>query len=350
MVAEMLQGKDVTAAYYHAGLRYKEKMQIQSDFGNGNISVVVATNAFGMGIDVPDVRKVIHLDVPPSIEEYYQEIGRAGRDGKTSDAVLLIQDQDLGHAQAQITKRFVDFDLMAKMYKAIMVYHGIGLHEGEGMTKPINYEKMSTHLDVTVPKLSAVLKLWQSLGVWEIVDDPKPRVYCKVTIPPKEMRDLSHRYPDLYPFAEYLMRSYESLFDGWILLDINRDMRRLRMTETMINDTLNTLKAYDFIKVYRLGGGHLMTLLSSRHVTRDLGMYLPKYTHLKERIQSRFAAMAGLITSDSCRMTHILRYFGEEGTSPCGRCDSCIGASSSSELAPIIRQRHIHEKGDPGMI
>jgi len=343
MIAETLANHKVKSRYYHAGLSYKEKKKIQEDFAAGKIQSVVATNAFGMGIDVADIRHVIHYDIPPSLEEYYQEIGRAGRDGKSSQATLLISKNNINYAKRRVTEAYPDFDLAAKMYKSLHVYYDISLHEGIGIVKPLDLKAVAKSIGSNQREVHQAISLWQKLGVLESSQELSPRTYIKVNYSPVELRKESKRNPKLYEVLDYLMRHYEYLFTGWIRLDIDQDLRKLKTPKATYEEQLQELVSQDVIRLYRIPAGQMVGFIENRISTKHLDHYIPKYQKLKQLALHRWESIERYVNSEVCRMKVILSYFGEE-SDPCGSCDVCTGTMKEISSVSISTQSDLETR------
>ena len=349
MIANMLVNHKFKAAYYHAGLTYKEKREIQAKFKDDSLDIVVATNAFGMGIDISNIQRVIHYDIPPSVEEFYQEIGRAGRDGSASQAILLLSKDNLAFSRRKLAEDYPDFEYAKKIYKSVHVFYNIGLHEGIGISKPMKPQKISEVIGVGARKLVNGLKLWQRLGTWELTYDSRPRIYCNIVMTPKELRQEAHRHADLYPILEYFMRHYEHLFDGWIQLDIDKDHRRLKLGVREYKDSLDKLAEHGAIKLYKLQPGQMISFIQNRVSNKYLDPFKAKYDALKKMSEDRWKGVEQLIETEECRMNSILKYFNETPSNTCGHCDSCNSKVSSVDADPsILSQQTINEDNGLG--
>ncbi len=344
MIAQMLSNHKVKSAYFHAGLTYKEKKKIQKDFKENKLQIVAATNAFGMGIDISDIRQVIHYDIPPSIEEYYQEIGRAGRDGSTSKAVLLFSKQDLSYSERRQRDDFPEFEFAMKLYKSVHVFYNVGLGEGIGRSKPLKPSKLSKIIGVPLRPLLSGLKLWQKLGAWEVSYDSRPRIYCSISFSPKELRKEEHRRPKLYPILDYFMRHYEQLFDGWIQLDMEKDARAVHMSMSEYKTALDELSSHSVIKLYKLEPGQMLSFIQDRISNKYLAPYESKYERLKENARLRWLGVSKFLENTDCRMMNVLHYFDEKDVVPCGTCDNCRNNSNGTVIEDTAaRQRAINE-------
>ncbi len=349
MIAKMLVNHKFKAAHYHAGLTYKEKREIQSKFKKDALDIVVATNAFGMGIDISNVRRVIHYDIPPSVEEYYQEIGRAGRDGSASEAILLLSKDNLAFSRRKLTEDFPDFDYAKKLYKSVHVFYNIGLNEGIGFSKPMKPKKISEAIGVGARKLVKGLELWQKLGTWELSYDSRPRIYCNIVMTPKELRQEESRHAELYPILDYFMRHYEHLFDGWVQLDVDKDHRRLKLSIRDYKDGLKKLAESGAIKLYKLQPGQMISFIQDRVSNKYLDPFKAKYDALKKMSEDRWKGVEMLIETEDCRMNNILMYFNETPSRICGTCDNCTLIETSANMSSrITSQQAMNEESGLG--
>ena len=324
MIAQVLTNHKFRAAYYHAGLTYKEKRDIQSKFKKNELDIVVATNAFGMGIDIANVQRVIHYDIPPSVEEYYQEIGRAGRDGSDSKAILMLSKDNLKFSRKKLTEDFPEFENAKKIYKSVHVFYNVGIHEGIGISKPCKPKMISEAIGLGPRKLMNGLKLWQRLGAWELSYDSRPRIYCNIVMTPQELRKEENRHKGLYPIMDYFMRQYEHLFEGWIQLDLDKDRRRLKLPLSEYKDALDELAEHGIVKLYKLQPGQMISFIQDRVSNKYLSPFKLKYDALKKMSHDRWRGVEQLIQTKECRMNSILKYFNETPSEVCGSCDNCL--------------------------
>ena len=331
MISKTLINHDLNSGYYHAGLAYKEKKKIQEEFKSGKLDIVVATNAFGMGIDVSDIRHVIHYDIPPSIEEYYQEIGRAGRDGDQSRATLLLSKNNISYAKRRVEEAYPPFDQAKKFYKSLHVFYQIGIGEGTGIIKPLDMELLARQFGMNKREISHLLGLWQKIGVIETSDQHKASTYIKIQRSPAELREEQERHQQYLPVLDYLMRNYEYLFDGWLRLNMEKDLRRLRLSKQRYDIILEELLHHGIIKLYRLSAGRMVSFTEDRVSMRYLDDFETKYRVLKERAEKRWKGVEQFLDTKRCRMATILDYFDEKNTVVCGKCDICLDMDGKSQ-------------------
>ena len=343
MISSTLENHGYKAQYYHAGLSYRAKQKRQSDFSNGFTNIMSATNAFGMGIDIEDIRHVIHFDIPPSLEEYYQEIGRGGRDGKMSYATLLISEDNVAYSARRLKEDFQDFNLMTRIYKHLHVLNEIGIHEGEGKTTQLDINYLAMKLRMEVRPCLAAIKTWQKLGVVEITNDDKERCFIKISMTPRAIRESAKELGDMYSILEVLMRSYESIFEEWMEVDKERLILNLKLTEEDFITKLKILNRKGYLKLYESTSGQRLTFLQPRRPSNEMADFKPAYQRLEKMYKDRWASMKGLLFTTDCITHYILNYFGEKESKNCGLCLNCRKMKKSVDL--LSKQRRDNEEG-----
>ena len=347
MITKTLQNHRVKAAYYHAGLDYKEKQSIQQQFKKGAIQVIAATNAFGMGIDVSDVRSVIHYDIPPSIEEYYQEIGRAGRDGKGSEAKLMQSKDDVKFMNKRITEEFPSFEFCQDIYKKVHVHYGIGIQEGEGRLVSCDLKKLSSSFNISARKLLNAIQLWQRLGIWELSSDSKPRLLIMMTIQQKERTSYIQSKTLGAELTEHFLRNCENAFSQWVHVDVARIQKRFKLNQEELSMALSNLKSDGVLKYFYLPAGERLLFVEPRNSVKYLTHYQKKFEFLKRMKLERNNSILSFLSSTTCRMNYILEYFDEEVSALCGMCDRCNYTDNQSQYMELLeKQRAINEDFD----
>lgn len=344
MISSTLQSQGLSAAFYHAGLPYKLKKQRQEAFILGALDTVVATNAFGMGIDIATIRKVVHYDIPPSVEEYFQEIGRAGRDGQASAAYMLISNDDITYKSYTLATDFQDFDRLCRVYILIHILGGINVHEGKSIIRDLDYDEIEQRTKLSYQQVYAIIKAWQHLGVWELVSEDQPRVVVKIPLVPREARQLEYKIGKVYRLLSDLMRRHEDIFDSWTELNIREMALGYKVEPTYLLQKLKYLQDIGALAMHTSVSGDKLYFRKARIPKTELINYKKPYATLIKRHRERWQAMLGLIDTSACRMGYILEYFGESAPTPCGKCDNCINASAIRRQQQLIdNQRNNNE-------
>ncbi len=343
MIASTLKQQGIKARYYHAGLSFREKQESQKSFGDGSIQVIAATNAFGMGIDISDIRSVVHFDIPPSIEEYYQEIGRAGRDGRDSAATLLYCGEDVRYKSVGIKEDFPPFGEVVRIYVLVHIFGDISIHDGAGMVRSIDYDRLMDRSGFSFRKLRAALRAWQSLEQWTLFEDIKPHLMIRIALTPREARSLEPTLGKVYFLLSELMRNFEEIFDDWVEIDLSAMSRKYGVEESYLLERISILRKAGAIRMFWQKSGPKVLLIHNRLPKRDLNFFRARYEALKKMHIDRWNQMSALLLTRNCRMQDILTYFGEMGTVSCGICDNCRETSDNGDRKTILEQRKSNE-------
>lgn len=324
-VTELLQINKINADFYHAGLGNEERNKKQESWIHNKTRVIVCTNAFGMGIDKPDVRVVVHYDVPDCLENYYQEAGRAGRDGKRAYAVLLYNDKELENLQQQSDVRYPAAEEIKKTYIALMNHLQVAAGSGEGVSYDLDISTFTTAFKLSLlPTTYAIKALEQDdvLSFNEIIFKPSTVL---VTAGRDDLTEFEKIHPELEPLIKGLLRSYEGIFDFPAMINEAQLAKFLRKDIATVKKELKQLHEYGIIMYSPQNEKPQVTLLKNR-------MYADSYavnttTHLQRKIsfEQRIAAMLDFVKdTQSCRSKLIAAYFNAPVTKNCGICDNCI--------------------------
>lgn len=322
LIAKVLQNVQIQAEYFHAGLNYRNKQKIQKRFKKGQIRVIVATNAFGMGIDVKDIGAVIHYGIPPSLEEYYQEIGRAGRDGRSARADLFYDTNDVNYLQNTIDVEFPDFTWLSNMYKRLHVSFQLAIGEGAGRSFPYDVTALSAKMNISGKDLYGVIKAISILGYIQIVEEINDKDFVKFSVDARSIRD-AHLTPTLDLISSDLMRSYDNAWEDWTQLDVEHIAKRLDFVVLEYRASLDKLRRMGLIKYYHISPGARLQWLDNRISTQDFLLAKRKYLNQKERRQIRTDGIIAFVLTDKCRVKVMLEYFGETLNGVCYKCDHC---------------------------
>lgn len=325
-VAEFLTQKGISADYYHAGIDNDDKDEKQTQWKKGKCRVIVATNAFGMGIDKPDVRTVIHLDLPDSLEAYYQEAGRAGRDGEKAYAVLLYSDADGTKLKKRIKDTYPDKDFIAQVYNSLCNYFQVPVGEGVGNIYPFEIGKFCTIFKFNINQTHSALKLIQQAGYIEINDEPENSSRVIFSVTRDELYDMNTtEKEDMVMHA--LMRNYSGLFCDYVYIDENLLAKKTGMTRQEVYEILTELRMDGAINYIPMKKEPRIQIVRGRVPIERFTLGNDVYERRRDQYIKRITSATNYATERNiCRSRILLNYFGEEKSENCGMCDNCIEA------------------------
>lgn len=322
-VAEFLVQNGIAAEHFHAGLKNETKDERQRRWKNGDTRVIVSTNAFGMGIDKAEVRTVVHLDLPDSLEAYFQEAGRAGRDELKAFAVLLYNNGDAVKMRKRVSDSFPGKEVVIKTYESLCNYYQIGV--GSGLERVFAFDITDFCVRFKLPILITynALKLLQQAGYIELTDeqDSSSRVIFVVD---KDGLYKFQQTPNQEKLIHILLRSYTGLFTDPAY--INEDMlaKRLDWTHEHVYDELVALSKEQVIEYIPRKKTPYITFTIERQETERIVLSKEAYDDRRERYISRVKSVLDYAKEENvCRSQILLAYFGEKNTKPCGQCDIC---------------------------
>lgn len=325
-VADKLCEEGISATFYHAGLDFSIKEKRQDDWQQDKVRVMVATNAFGMGIDKPDVRLVIHMDTPDSIEAYYQEAGRAGRDGKRAYAVLIYNGQDRTNLLRHVKTAFPPKDYIKKVYDHLAYFFELAINSGEGARYDFNEYLFCRRFKHHPLHLEAALAILQNSGyiTYSIDNENKARVMICVTR--NELYNINFLTPDEEKALNALLRHYGTLFTDMTYIDNEAIMRHTALSQDELHMTLKSLAERRIIRY--VPPRHKPMITYPRQRVDSAHMIIPRnvYETMQERMSERVSKMLQYIDDNAtCRERMLLEYFGEKTDRDCGHCDVCLG-------------------------
>lgn len=356
-MAQLLSQQGITATFYHAGLDPYVKDQRQKAWQKDEVRVMCATNAFGMGIDKPDVRVVIHIDCPDSLEAYFQEAGRAGRDGQKSYAVLLYNKHDELKLCKRVDDTFPPKELIQDIYEHLAYFYQIGVGSGQGKTFEFDIEKFCVTYKYFPTKVDAALRILERSGYLHYEDNPDGKARVMFLLGRNDLYQLDQLAPSQDAVVTALLRSYGSLFVDLTYIDETMIARQAELTIQQVYFALKSLAAR-----------HIIQFIPRRKIpfisyTRDRvdgdKVVIPKevWESRREQYEKRIKSMIRYAKNDEvCRSRQLLAYFGEENDRDCKQCDVCLADQAEerekefrrkvAENQIIIEDHHIIEKKD----
>ena len=331
-VASLLSKNNVAATFYHAGLSPEERTKRQKQWLTGECKVIVATNAFGMGIDKSDVRFVVHLDLPDSPEAYFQEAGRAGRDGKPAAALLFYNPKDIDDLERNFEASFPPLSEIKRTYQALSNMYEVPVGSGAGMTLIFDQEKLCKTYKLEAIKVFHSLNFLEKEGYIAVNDAVFTPARLKMITNNETLYRFQVENPKLEGFIKSLLRMYAGLFDEYVRI-VEKDIaKRANMTELEVKRVLKDLEQRDLLNYIPQNDRPLFTFLLPRVDAKKLYI-APEHLIERKKITSlRIKAMISYISGDAvCRQAQLLAYFGELNVEHCGVCDSCIKKTSHNK-------------------
>ena len=343
-IAEFLQKNKITANYYHAGLDHKNREVRQNSWMHGKTQVMVATNAFGMGIDKPNVRFVVHLDITDSLEAYFQEAGRAGRDEKRSYAVLLYEDADIIDAKNNLTAQYPELKTIRLIYQALGNFYQLAIGSGKDVSFDFEISEFSSNYNFKQQTVYNSLKFLEKEGyilLQEIIDADS-RIHFKTT--KEDLYKFQVENVKYDKFIKVLLRSYSGLFTEFVKINENAIAKRIELNKEQVEKYLQLLEKYEILTYVKRKQKPQITFLTERQDSKDIYISDENYRDRKKASEKRLWSVLQYVSNNNkCRSQQLLEYFGETNTKRCGRCDVCIERNKIelSELEFDIVLKHI---------
>ena len=342
--ADLLNEAGIPATFYHAGLDAAVKDERQRSWQQDEIRVMVATNAFGMGIDKPDVRLVIHIDCPDSIEAYFQEAGRAGRDGRKAYAVLLYNNADQRKLEKRIADTFPEKDFIRQIYEHLAYFYQIGVGSGYNHTFEFNIDKFCHAFHHFPIQVDSALKILNRAGYIEYTEEQDNQARVMFTISRNDLYRLENTSPNEEKIITTLLRNYGGLFTDYNYIDEGFIASQTALQPHQVYMTLKSLSERHILHFIPQKKTPYIRYTQRREDMEYIQLRPAIYEERKDQFQQRIHAIIAYATNDQvCRSRQLLRYFGEENDHDCRQCDVCLshrpeGMVSEPRLNTAIEQ------------
>ncbi len=332
-ITELLMQEGITADFYHAGLDNAVKDLRQKRWQNGEIRVMVATNAFGMGIDKPDVRIVLHIDLPDSPEAYFQEAGRAGRDGLKAYAVILYAKSDKMTLHKRVADTFPEKEYILQVYEHLQYYYRMAMGDGFQCIREFNLEEFCRKFKYFPVPVDSALKILTQAGYLEYTDEQDNASRILFTIRRDELYKLREMGTEAETLIQTILRSYTGVFTDYAYISEDTLAIRTGLTRQQIYNILVTLTKRRIIDYIPHKKTPYIIYTRERLELRYLHIPASVYEERKARYEARIKAMEEYVTSESvCRSRMLLRYFGEKNEHNCKQCDVCLNRHETDYL------------------
>lgn len=323
-MAAVLKANGVSASFYHAGLGRMERSERQEAWKKGELRVVVCTNAFGMGIDKPDVRFVVHMDLPDSPEAYFQEAGRAGRDGKRSYAVLLWGPTDEKRLRQLTQTSFPSLEFTEDIYQKLHVFHEIPYEAGMGRQIRFKLDEFCRHYRLNRSQVHYAIEYLARTGHLSYCEDVDIPAQVKISVGRNDLYDIDLPEPRMIQLLETLMRRCSGIFSYPVSIDEEYVAKSQGINIPSLRQLLYSISLLHVIRYIPADNSTVLILHHGRLMPGNVNLQPEKYRFLKEKAESRTGAMIEYVSeTDECRSRYLLRYFGQTETSDCGSCDVC---------------------------
>ena len=332
-LAAFLASNGISSSFYHAGLGQDSRSDRQERWKKDDIRIMVCTNAFGMGIDKPDVRFVIHFDVPDSPEAYFQEAGRGGRDGKNSFAVLLWNSSDMKRLHQIEAVSFPSLEYIEDIYHKVHIFFEIPYDAGEGRQLKFNLDDFCRHFRLQRQTAYYAVKYLERVGHWTLSEDVDISTKIQIRIDRNDLYDLDFEDYNMSPLLEILMRKYTGIFSFPVPIDEDYVASSINVSVAQLRQLLYKLSLEHVLKyIPYVPNDHATVLFLKHERLRPKNVHLDpeRYRFLKDSAHSRVQKMIDYVSEeDICRSSYLLEYFGQSESLPCGTCDVCRSSASA---------------------
>lgn len=320
--AKTLFANNISCGIYHGGLERDERSKMLDSWLNNEFYIMVATNAFGMGIDKPDVRFVLHYEFPPSLEAYFQEAGRAGRDGNPSRTIVFYQEKDLEELKNRNEMQFPPVETIKRTYRALCSYLKVAIGSGENESYPIDFSKFSNTFNLDILETYNSLKILEKNGDLQLSENSFKETSLQWNVSNLELYNFQIKHEQYRPLISFILRSYTTSFDEFVELRSARILKHLAISKTTLENQLKQLEKYGIANIEWQNDLPTVTFLHERLPDDYLNLSSEAYANRKKYSTEKLRSALNYIQNDQCRSQQLLSYFGQDSCS-CGKCDVC---------------------------
>ena len=335
--AAILSGIEISCAIYHGGLQHEERKIALEEWMSGKKKIMIATNAFGMGIDKPNVRFVLHHDFPETIEAYFQEAGRVGRDGEFSRAISYLEKEDMGHLKDSFNLKFPSAEVVKAIYKSICSYLKIAIGSGKDETYPIDliaFKKLYKFDLISTYNALQLLALNGDVTFSESFFKPSN---MKFTIGNLELYNFQLQHDKYSPLITLLSRNHSGIFESFKVINEGQICKLLKISKNELVEQLSSMEKQGILEINWQTTLPTITFIRERLPDDYLNLSFEIYGERKENALEKLTKVQQFIESNTCRSIELLRYFGQE-ISPCGHCDNCLKKNGDEQSESLSNE------------
>jgi len=334
-LCQYLQSKNVLVDFYHAGLDFETRRQKQENWLNDKTRIIVSTNAFGMGIDKSAVRFVLHYDIPETIEAYFQEAGRAGRDEKPAKAVLFFEEIDVTHLIEKVTSKFPTLDLIKQIYNALGNHFQLAFGSGKDVDFPIDINEFCTKYNLQLMQTYNAFKFLESTGYIELTEGMYQPSRLKIVATQLQLYQEQVKDAIMNTLIQFILRTHMGIFDEYSNINEFIIAQKTKLPKKDVIEKLNYLMKLELVDYIAQNDKTKVTYLTERLPEANL-LFSPRfYKDRKDIAFDKMKSMIQLLESTTCRSVLLLEYFGEKNVNPCEKCSACLEKNRTEKYRKI---------------